>query len=228
MNSLQVVREGQTMTSREIADLVELRHDNVCRTIQNLAAESIIRLPQIEEVKNDQNQTVKQYRIGKRDTFVIVARLSPAFTARLVDRWQELEAQQAPSFRVPQSMSEALRLAADLSDKVIEQAKQIEAAAPAVAFVEQYADANTTKGFRQVCKMLNANENDFRTFLKARSIMYKLGGEWVAYSQHIDAGRFIVRQGVAGDHAFSSVRFTQKGVLWVAGEWAKFQIKEVA
>ena len=76
--------------------------------------------------------------------------------------------------------------------------------------------------------MLNANENDFRTFLKARSIMYKLGGEWVAYSQHIEAGRFIVRQGVAGDHAFSSVRFTQKGVLWIAGEWAKFQIKEAA
>jgi len=226
MNSLQVVREGQTMTSREISELVELRHDNVKRSIYLLVTKGVISHPQIEDGNKSANGITEEIlRIRKRDTFVIVAQLSPAFTARLVDRWQELEAQQAPSFRVPQSMSEALRLAADLSDKVIEQAKQIEDAAPAVAFVEQYADANTTKGFRQVCKMLNANENDFRAFLTARSIMYKLGGEWVAYSQHIEAGRFIVRQGIAGGHAFSSTRFTQKGVLWIAGEWAKCNLE---
>ncbi len=30
---------------------------------------------------------------GKRDSIVVVAQLSPEFTARLVDRWQELEAE---------------------------------------------------------------------------------------------------------------------------------------
>lgn len=34
----------------------------------------------------------KEYRLNKRDTLVVVAQLSPEFTARLVDRWQELEA----------------------------------------------------------------------------------------------------------------------------------------
>lgn len=29
---------------------------------------------------------------GKRDSIIVVAQLSPEFTARLVDRWQELEA----------------------------------------------------------------------------------------------------------------------------------------
>ena len=42
---------------------------------------------------------------GKRDSIVVVAQLSPEFTARLVDRWQELEAQVAkpalPDFSNP-------------------------------------------------------------------------------------------------------------------------------
>ncbi|MGF6875107.1 hypothetical protein [Paraburkholderia sp. MM5477-R1] len=36
-------------------------------------------------------QTVADDRIGKRDSYVIGAQLSPEFTARLVDRRQELE-----------------------------------------------------------------------------------------------------------------------------------------
>ncbi len=83
-----------TMSSREIADLVESRHDNVKRTIETLAERGVIQLPQTEEVKNHLGQTVSEYRIGKRDSHVIVAQLSPAFTARLVDRWQALEAAQ--------------------------------------------------------------------------------------------------------------------------------------
>ena len=40
------------MSSREIAELVEKRHDNVKRTSETLADRGVIQLPQIEEVKN--------------------------------------------------------------------------------------------------------------------------------------------------------------------------------
>lgn len=90
------------MTSREIADMVEKRHDNVKRTIETLVEQSVIQLPQIEEVENNQslspNSRSKAYVFqgekGKRDSIIVVAQLSPQFTARLVDRWQELESQQ--------------------------------------------------------------------------------------------------------------------------------------
>ena len=39
------------MTSVEIADMVEKRHDNVKRTIETLAEQSVISLPQVEEIK---------------------------------------------------------------------------------------------------------------------------------------------------------------------------------
>jgi phage antirepressor YoqD-like protein len=216
-----------TMSSREIADLVEKRHDNVLRTIENLTARGAIALPQSEEVSNDGPgpRTIGQYRIGKRDSYVVVAQLSPEFTARLVDRWQELEAQ-ALALAVPQSFAAALRLAAEQQDVIDAQAAQLAAAAPAVDFVERYADSTGTKSFRQVAKLLGAKEPEFRRFLHSEKIMYPLGGEWTPHAHHIDAGRFCVKAGTAqvSGHAYNATRFTPKGVTWIAGEWAKHQV----
>jgi phage antirepressor YoqD-like protein len=217
-----------TMSSREIADLVEKRHDNVVRTIESLLARGTIALPQFEEVPNDGPgpKTIRQYRVGKRDSYVIVAQLSPEFTARLVDRWQELEASAPPSApAVPQSFAAALRLAAEQQDLIDAQAAQLAAAAPAVEFVERYADSTGTKGFREVAKLLGANEGAFREFLLDQKIMYRLNGALTPHAQHQAAGRFCVKAGTAqNNHAFNSARFTPKGVTWIAGEWAKHQV----
>lgn len=215
-----------TMSSREIADLVEKRHDNVLRTIESLLARGTIALPQLEEVPNDGPgpKMIRQYRVGKRDSYVIVAQLSPEFTARLVDRWQELEAA-APAPAVPQSFAAALRLAAEQQDVIEAQAAQLAAAAPAVEFVERYADSTGTKGFREVAKLLGANESAFREFLLDQKIMYRLNGALTPHAQHMDAGRFCVKAGTAqNNHAFNAARFTPKGVTWIAGEWAKHQV----
>lgn len=103
-------QDNLTMTSRQIADLVESRHDNVKTTIERLAERGIIRLPSMQDIKNNQGQTVSEYLICKRDSYVIVAQLSPEFTAKLVDRWQELESKQG--FEIPKTLSGALMLAA--------------------------------------------------------------------------------------------------------------------
>ncbi|AMM17838.1 hypothetical protein AX768_27185 [Burkholderia sp. PAMC 28687] len=65
------------MSSREIAVLVEKRHDNVKRVIEMLAERRVITLPQIEEVSNSGlgPKPVMEYRLGKRDSYVS-ARLS--------------------------------------------------------------------------------------------------------------------------------------------------------
>jgi phage antirepressor YoqD-like protein len=230
MSSLIISTSSQkTMTSREIADLVESRHDHVKTSIERLVAGGLISQPATRDVKNSNNQTVLEYVICQRDTYVIVAQLSPAFTARLVDRWQELEAQAvAPAFNVPTSLSSALRLAAEQAETIETQAIQLQAAKPAIEFVEKFVDSTGTKGFRQVCKLLNANEAKFRAFLSARQIMYQLGGDWVPYAHHIESGRMVVKAGAADSgHAFNSARFTTKGIEWVAGEFAKFNLHEV-
>jgi phage antirepressor YoqD-like protein len=218
-----------TMSSREIADLVEKRHDNVLRTIESLAQRGAIAPPQSEEVPNDGPgpKSIRQYRIGKRDSYVIVAQLSPEFTARLVDRWQDLE-RAAPALALPRTFAEALRLAADQQERIEAQAAQLAAAAPAVEFVGRYVESTGLMTFRQVAKLLAVKEPEFRRFLHEAKIMYLLNGEWTAHAQHIAAGRFEVRAGTAqgNGHAYSTSKFTAKGVEWVAGELAKWHLKQ--
>lgn len=117
-----------SMTSLEIAELVDKRHDNVKRTIETLIDRGVIASPQIEE-KPTAGRPTTYYLFegekGKRDSIVVVAQLSPGFTARLVDRWQELEKKISgePAFRLPQNYKEAVQ---DLLIQ-IERSEQLEA-----------------------------------------------------------------------------------------------------
>lgn len=226
MNQL-VDKNVLTMSSLEIAELVGSRHDKVKQSIERLVERGVISQPPMGDgPKSANNVVVKEYRIGKRDSYVIVAQLSPEFTARLVDRWQELEGMQSP--QVPQTMAQALRLAADQAEQIEQQKHQLALAAPKVEFVDQYVEATGSMTFRQVAKLLGANERVFRQFIFDNSIMYKLGGEWTAYQQHIIAGRFEVKTGTAqhNDHAYTSARFTTKGVEYVSALWRKAQDKQ--
>ncbi|MDG6819673.1 Rha family transcriptional regulator, partial [Glaesserella parasuis] len=80
-----------TMSSREIARITESRHRDVCLSIRNLMNKGVIGGYAESPYTHEQNgQVYYEYHINKRDTYVIVAQFSPEFTARLVDRWQEL------------------------------------------------------------------------------------------------------------------------------------------
>lgn len=100
------------MNSREIADLVGKRHDNVKRSIGMLFEKGVISQPQFEDGDKSLNGVAEKIFVfkgekGKRDSIIVVAQLCPEFTARLVDRWAELEAQlsasalQLPDFTDP-------------------------------------------------------------------------------------------------------------------------------
>ena len=98
-NELMNMGQGPlTMSSREIAELTGKRHDNVmalCRSMRDMGV-----CPEIQETPyiNEQNgQTYLECQLTKRDSLVLIARISPEFTARVVDRWQELEAGAKPA-----------------------------------------------------------------------------------------------------------------------------------
>ncbi len=134
-----------------------------------------------------------------------------------------LQSQQSP-FSIPKTLSEALRLAADQAETIERQAIQIEQQKPAVEFVERYTEADGSKGFREVCKLLKANEARFRDFLLDARVMYRLGGRLMPFAQHLESGRFTVVTGLNGENAYTTAKFTSKGVAWVAGEWAKHNL----
>lgn len=219
MNQL-IVDSAVTMSSREIAELVQSKHSDVKRSAERLAAGGVLTAPLAQFDFEHNGNVYQEYRFNKRDSLVVVARLSPEFTAAVVDRWQELENGQQVS--VPKSLPEALRLAADLAEQKQLLTEKLAAAAPKVEFVDRYVDASGSMSFRQVAKLLKAKEPEFRSFLLDSKIMYRLGGGLTPYSQHTEAGRFEVKTGTAAisNHAFSQARFTAKGVKWIGGLWA--------
>lgn len=87
---------GIKMDHLEIANLVHKRPDNVKRTIESLIDTGVISHPQIEDGIKSANGVIPKIYVfsgeqGKRDSIIVVAQLCPEFTARLVDRWQDLE-----------------------------------------------------------------------------------------------------------------------------------------
>jgi phage regulator Rha-like protein len=163
------------MSSKEMADLTEKRHDSVKRTMDTLAEKGLIQPPQIVEVTNHLGQTVTEYRFGKRDSYVIVAQLSPEFTARLVDRWQELEEQvHRAQHVIPQSLSEALRLAADLADMKAKADAALAIAAPKAEALDRLTLADGSFCIRDAAKTLQVNERTSKQTL--------LGRRWVHLS----------------------------------------------
>jgi phage antirepressor YoqD-like protein len=224
-HSAVLTRGEITISSREIAELVNSKHGDVKRSAERLFAAGILTAPLAQFDFEHNGNVYQEYHFNKRDSLVIVARLSPEFTAAVVDRWQELEAAQLPS--IPRSFAEALRIAADLEEEKQRLADELTAAAPKIEFVDRYCTASGSMSFRQVAKLLNAKETELRLFLIENDIMYRLGGTLTPMAQHIDAGRFEVKTGtsVTSNHAFSQARFTAKGVRWIGGLWVEHLTK---
>lgn len=158
------------MSSQEIADLVGSRHDKVKQSIERLAERGTIQLPPLGEVKNHLGQGVAVYQVGKRDSFVVVAQLSPEFTARLVDRWQELEERMVKPVALP-SYAEALRLYADQIEQAAVLRVENHQQAEKIASLESIFQVGMTP--TQFCKRLNGvNCQQVNNALLARSWIF--------------------------------------------------------
>ncbi|OOF68312.1 phage antirepressor KilAC domain-containing protein [Rodentibacter caecimuris] len=202
-----------TMSSREIAELTHKEHKNVMRVIRDLIEQNLV--AQIEPLKFEyRNQWFDYYELNKRDTLVVVARLSPEFTAAVIDRWQELENQQKTTAKIPQSFSEALLLAAEL------QAEK-ERNAPKVAFVDHYVEVGTSKSLRETAKILNMPEKAMINRLLEDKLLYRQSGNLLPYQSAHSKELFTVKTGTAEHgHNFTQTRVTSKGIEFIASRYA--------
>ena len=202
-----------TMSSREITELVESRHDSVKRTIERLQEKGLIQLTPMVEVKNHLGQIVAEYQLIKRDTYVVVAQLSPEFTARLVDRWQELENQQKPVALIPQSFSEALMLAAQLQAEKEQNAPKVE------AFDRLATATEGAMNLTNAAKHLQMQPRAFNQFLFSHGWIYKrtIGSAWIAYQDKLQRGYLEhkahpVTQSDGSEKIYPQVLVTAKGL----------------
>ena len=128
------------MSSRDIAELTGKRHADVMRDIRTmmdaLKQNADLRSVCISSTYVGENeQAYPQYELDKDTSLTLLLGYDPAARMKVVKRWQELEAQTAPA--VPQTMAQALRLAADQAEQLEQQAEQLALAAPKVEYVDR-------------------------------------------------------------------------------------------
>ncbi|WP_081007711.1 phage antirepressor KilAC domain-containing protein [Comamonas testosteroni] len=172
------------------------------------------------------------YRFPKREACLMAMSYSYELQAKVFDRMTALEqCGQAPKIDSHEGALLALQQLTVQQLALIQENKRTAAelalAAPKAEYVDRYVAANGSMGFRQVAKLLNAKEPEFRAFLEDSKILYRLAGVLTPYQNHIEAGRFSIKTGVSqvSEHAFAHARFTPKGVQWIAGLWSQHQVR---
>lgn len=84
------------MSSREIADLCEKRHDHVKRDIETMCAGLQINAPKFGGIYKDaRNRDQTEYHLPKDLTLTLVAGYNVVLRKRIIDRWLELEGERA-------------------------------------------------------------------------------------------------------------------------------------
>ena len=179
----QLITSGNmTMTSREIAELVESRHDSVKRTIERLAQSGVISQPPLVDGGKAANGTIEKVYVftgeqGKRDSIIVVAQLSPQFTARLVDRWSELESKitQLPMNPAQMSRMQLLQLAMQAEEERLQLEHQVDELKPRAAVADRLDVAEGRLTIRDAAKALKMQQTKFVNWLLINNWMYRDG-----------------------------------------------------
>ncbi|EOQ0008583.1 TPA: DNA-binding protein [Escherichia coli] len=173
-----IFTDKASMTSVEIAELVGSRHDKVKQSIERLAERGIIQLPPMGISENINGlgltQKSKHYLFegerGKRDSIIVVAQLCPEFTARLVDRWRELEEQ----IRKPMSQIE---MVAAMALEAVRQQRRLEQVEEKVTHVTETVEKikrgtirDGYAGYRQLVAKTGMSDAKCRNLVNAYQI----------------------------------------------------------
>lgn len=218
-----------TMSSREIADLLEVRHDNVKRTVERLAEKGVIvRPPMEDEPSTDgmgRTRMTRIYHLEKRDSYVVVAQLSPEFTARVVDRWQELEAAREtfdPS-TILESPAAMRGLLLSYTEKVIALEAQADAMREDVEAHERLTKADGSLNVTEAAKALGVRPKDLFAWLSENGWLYKRPGaaSWLGYQSKCNTGLLehkttTVLRADGSEKITEQVRVTPKGLSRLA------------
>lgn len=206
---MNLIANAQTMSSREIAELTGKRHSDVIRDITETLKQAEIDERKYASTYTDaMNRSQPEYKLPKRECDLVVSGYSVKYRLAIIDRWQELEAKQAPA--LPKSFSEALQLAAD-------QAKQLEEQAPKIAVYEQLADRKEDVSTTTLAKMLGTSAVRLNKWLKLKG--YKWMGKDLPKAGY--ESWFNLVCGTNNERGYTQCLITAKGQLEIAKRWAK-------
>ena len=149
----------------------------------------------------------------------VAARESKAVRRSLIDKLEELQQANSPTPSIPQTLPEALRLAAELAEQKMHLEQQLVAAAPKVDFADRVSVANGIL-IGNFAKVVGLKQNALFSWLRQNGILMAFGARKnVPRQQYINAGYFTVKEVVLDDEIGYQIRLTPqltgKGQQWL-------------
>jgi len=193
------------MSSREIAELTEKRHHSVMRDIRNMY-QQLGQTISASAYNDTQGKERRHYELDYNMTLTLISGYNVVMRKKIIDRWQELESKD--QFKIPQTLPEALQLAADLALK-IEQDK------PKIEVYERLADRKGDVSTTILAKQLGTTAIQLNRWLR------DIGAKW----QQADLPKagyqewFNVVADVKNGHEFTQCLVTPQGQLKIAEKW---------
>lgn len=235
MNDLAILKQtAQTMSSREIAQLCDKRHDHVLRDIDNLnLTYQQMGLPKVGEGyythPSTGSQQHREFLLTKEQSIDLVTGYRADIRIRINRRWQELEAQNnapaLPNFNDPVAAARAWADAVEKQQVAIAQVAELQ---PKAQALEAISHSEGSLGVREAAKAVGMGQNEFVEWcidknkpVTSRFMYRDDAGVLHAYSHRISAGMVTEKLNtfVGGDGRERSaprVKFTPKGITHIA------------
>lgn len=198
--------EPLTMSSKDIAELTGKEHKNVCRDIRQMLGElhgegGVLKFEHTQT--NPQNgQTYPVFNLPKRETLILVSGYSVELRAKIIDRWQELEAKAANPFAdmLPKNYCEAVQMLACtlkenevLAEKTKEMEKDIKIFEPKALALDRIACADGSFNLTAAAKNLEMAPHKLTDWMRQHGWIYKRTGttNWVSYQDKLTRGLLV-------------------------------------
>lgn len=194
----------QTMTSREIAEQANKRHDHVLDAIRKMEPAWIkAGRPNFRETSyiDQSNRQQRQYELTKTECLYIATKFNDEARAKLVLRWEELENEKRESEKqtiqpvlLPTNKELALMVirAEEEKEQLLLttqlQEKELKESAPKVEYHDKVLSSSSLFAVTQIAKELGLSAVAFNKTLKEKGIQYKVGDQWVLYSKYAGLG----------------------------------------
>jgi phage antirepressor YoqD-like protein len=190
MNTLVAPSNTVTMSSREVADLTGKQHHHVVRDIKHNLAELNLDASKFGCIYLDAlNRKQTEYLLPPDLVMTLLTGYSVPLRHRVVTRLHELESV-SRHVSIPQSLPEALRLAADLADRNGELQRLVSDQAPKVAAIKRLAAAGGAICITDAAKQLGVAPSRLFAWLEQHRWIFRRHGckRWVAYQPRITSG----------------------------------------
>lgn len=223
--------EGQTMSSREIADLCDKRHDNVMRDIRDMLIQlhgegGLLKFE--GSYTNAQNKQQLCFNLPKRETLILVSGYKLEIRARIIDRWQQLEeqARQPVDPMIALNDPATMRgLLLSYSEKVMVLEAVKAELTPKAEALDRIATADGSFNITEAAKALQMRPKNLFVWLQAHRWIYRRAGGsgWLGYQDKVQAGYLEHKIGTllladGTEKVTEQVRVTAKGMTRLATE----------